>query len=47
MRYRHNPTAAYKKRIIFLLDLVNQKRVSHIIRTLKKKPIAKSTIINT
>ena len=29
------------------MDLVNQKRLSHIIRALKKKPIANGTIINT
>ena len=37
MRHKYNATAAYEKRIILFLDLVNQKSLSYIIRKLKKK----------
>ena len=36
-----------RREYFFLLDLVNQKSLSHIIRTLKKKPIATGTVIST
>jgi hypothetical protein len=37
MRHKYNTTAAYKKRIILFLDLVNQKSLSYITGTLKQK----------
>jgi len=37
MRHKYNTTAAYEKRIILFSDLVNQKSLSYIIGTLKKK----------
>ena len=33
----YEATAAYEKRILFFFNLVNQKSLSHIIRTLLKK----------
>ena len=47
MRHKYNTNAAYEKRIIFWGgDLVYQKSLSYIIRTLKKTN-ATGNIINT
>ena len=45
IRHEYNITAAHEKRIFFL-HLVNQKSLSHIIRTLKKKKLVLLLIPN-